>query len=504
MSLNVETDYKKLFDNTPIPRFIVSVKEQGGYTVMDVSTLALLYFDVGKDKMIGHPLAHFMDQENANHFQQSFEVCVDKKKPVSIQALPGVPNKIRVQAFLISPVFDDRDKVVALDVMGQPDIADQSILQRERDDAISLLTSVFDVSEIGILVTDSAGKIVRVNDSFVRAFGWPKEELINTHITGIVAPDEREQARRNHESFIAGDVRGTGEMKILCKDGHAANALFTSAALELSQKRRFLVTTVMDITLRKEMELSLIRAKEQADSANRAKSAFLANMSHELRTPLNALIGFSDMMLSETYGPVENPKYAEYIQDMNASANHLLEIINEVLDMSKIEAGRLELDESDVDVTALIKSVMRMMASKAFSSGLVMETKMQEGMPLLRADERLLRQILINLLGNAVKFSSAGAHIRLSARLDETGAMCLSVRDEGIGIPEDKIQRALEPFGQIDEGPDKSKKKQGTGLGLPLAKAMVELHGGQLILSSALGKGTSVDIIFPAARVLQK
>lgn len=194
----------------------------------------------------------------------------------------------------------------SLDILGQPDVSDQSILQRERDDAILLLTSVFDVSEIAIVVTDCNGRIVRVNDAFIRTYGWSRDELINAEVAGVVTPDEREMARDNHREYITNGVRSSGEMKIIRKDGSIANSLFTTATIELSQKRRFQVTTVMDITLRKQMEQSLRMAKDQADTANRAKSTFLANMSHELRTPLNAIIGFSEMMEKETFGPLAN------------------------------------------------------------------------------------------------------------------------------------------------------------------------------------------------------
>ncbi len=159
---------------------------------------------------------------------------------------------------------------------------DHSILQRERDDAMSLLASIFEVSEVGIIVTDPAGVVVRVNDSFIRTYGWTRDELINIEFSELVTHDDRERARVNHKKFISVGVRSSGELKIICKDGSVANVLFTSATLELSQNRKVLVTTVMDITLRKQMEQSLRYTKEQADSANRAKSAFLANMSHEL------------------------------------------------------------------------------------------------------------------------------------------------------------------------------------------------------------------------------
>lgn len=390
----------------------------------------------------------------------------------------------------------------SLDILGQPDVSDQSILQRERDDAILLLTSVFDVSEIAIVVTDCNGRIVRVNDAFIRTYGWSRDELINAEVAGVVTPDEREMARDNHREYITNGVRSSGEMKIIRKDGSIANSLFTTATIELSQKRRFQVTTVMDITLRKQMEQSLRMAKDQADTANRAKSTFLANMSHELRTPLNAIIGFSEMMEKETFGPLANEKYVEYLGDIHMSANHLLEIINEVLDMSKIEAGRLELEEEDIDLAELVRSVTRMIASKAFGSGLRIVEKYEENLPRIHVDRRLMRQVLINLVTNAVKFSKKGGRIEIIIFTVKSGGICITVKDEGVGIPSDKIKQALEPFGQVSDRAENSHQR-GTGLGLPLAKAMVELHGGELKLDSNLGVGTTVDVYLPAQRIVR-
>lgn len=487
----------------PVPRLIIKPSAEGAYKAIEVNAPALEYFGRTYEQVVGNDIKEFMDDENVLQFEQTFEVCAARKKVVTIQALPGVPGNMRVYSFLISPILNDTGDVEYLDVLGQPDIADQSVLQRERDDAISLLTSVFDVSEIGIVVTDSNSRIVRVNDAFVRAYGWQREELISAEVSSLVTPDEREAAKKNHEEFIKTGVRTSGEMKLIRKDGGIANALFTTATLELSHRRRFQVTTVMDITLRKQMEISLRIAKDQADTANRAKSAFLANMSHELRTPLNAIIGFSDMMVKETFGALGHPKYAEYLEDISNSGKHLLEIINEVLDMSKIEAGRIELDESEVDLRNLIESVTRMMASRAFGNNITIHTEIEDRLPNLVADQRLLRQVFINLVTNALKFSHAGCKVDVTAMLAETGDLVCRVVDRGVGIPKEKIKQALEPFGQVSDRPENS-SQQGTGLGLPLAKAMVDLHDGTLEVESDTGQGTIVIVRLPSERVVHK
>ncbi|MCC7305634.1 MAG: PAS domain S-box protein [Alphaproteobacteria bacterium] len=498
-----DMDHLSYFKRMPIPRFIIEVRDKNRAVVKDANDLAMRYFDMSADQIIGHSIHDFMDRDNAQHFQQSFEVCCSKKKSVTIQALPSVPSPVRVYGFYISPIMDAHGNIEFLDVIGQLDVADQSILQRERDDAISLMTSIFEVGEIGIVVTDHNGRIIRVNESFIRTFGWSRDELLNADVVGLVTPDEREVARRNHNEFIRTGVRSTGEVKMIRKDGSIANVLFTTATLELSQKRRYQVTTVMDITLRKQMEESLRYAKDQADAANRAKSTFLANMSHELRTPLNAIIGFSEMMIKETFGALGHEKYKEYLQDVHSSAGHLLDIINEVLDMSKIEAGRIEMDESEVDIQKLIHSVTRMMASRAFGSNIKLKSDVPESLPNLLADQRLVRHVLINLVANAVKFSQAGGEVMIHAFMLNDGRMQINISDKGIGIPKDKIRQAMEPFGQVSEQSENA-KHQGTGLGLPLAKAMVEMHDGSLALDSELGKGTTVFVSFPSYRIIPR
>ncbi len=492
--------YEQYFQEMTIPRFIVK-REGKSFVITNINAMALKYFDKSRENVIDKPIAAFMDNANAQHFQQCFEVCCAREKSVTVQALPSVPGEVRVYGFYISPIKNKKGEIEYLDIIGQLDVADQSILQRERDDAISLLTSVFEVGEIGIVVTDPKGIIVRVNESFVRTFGWPRDDLMNSDMIDLITPDERDMVRKIHNECIQTGGHNSGELKLIRKDGTVANVLSTTATIELSQKRRYQVTTVMDITLRKRMEESLRMAKEQADAANRAKSTFLANMSHELRTPLNAIIGFSEMIIKETFGALNNQKYKGYLDDIHSSARHLLEIINEVLDMSKIEAGRIDLDETEIDLHELIRSVTRMMASRAFGNNIKLEMDLSDSVTHLNADERLLRQVLINLIANAVKFSNPGGHVLVTSERLRDGSTQIIIKDEGIGIPKEKIQQAMEPFGQISDRPENA-FYQGTGLGLPLAKAMIELHDGILQLESDLGKGTSAIITLPSFRTL--
>lgn len=260
--------------------------------------------------------------------------------------------------------------------------------------------------------------------------------------------------------------------------------------------------TLYDVTERHAAETALIRAKEQADFANRSKSEFLANMSHELRTPLNAIIGFAEIIKDEMFGPVGQAQYVEYSKDIYDSGQLLLSLINDILDMSKIEAGKRALKDVTLDVDTVTHSVVRLVAARAKEGKVRLNVHIPRDIPALRGEEKAVKQILTNLLTNAVKFTPEGGSVTLSAMVDERKSLIIKVIDSGIGIAPADIAIALTPFGQIESA--LSRKHQGTGLGLPLTKALVELHGGTLALQSEVGIGTTVTVTFPAARTVSR
>jgi signal transduction histidine kinase len=258
------------------------------------------------------------------------------------------------------------------------------------------------------------------------------------------------------------------------------------------------VSLYSDITERKAAEVKMAQAWAQAELANRAKSDFLANMSHELRTPLNAIIGFSEILSGEYLGPLKNIRYLEYSHDIHSSGLHLLSIINDVLDMSKIEAGKLDINEEEIAVEPLLAGSVRMVRERARKQRLELALNVADPDHTIVADERALKQCLLNLLSNAIKFSRVGGHILVEATIDAENRTVLTIADEGIGMNEEELERALQPFGQAQSSTTRT--YGGTGLGLPITQGLIEAHGGTLTIDSRPGQGTRVSIVLPPER----
>ncbi|MBL8662845.1 MAG: PAS-domain containing protein [Candidatus Odyssella sp.] len=258
-----------------------------------------------------------------------------------------------------------------------------------------------------------------------------------------------------------------------------------------------IVATFTDVTELRRAEQHALAARDAAEAASRAKSDFLANMSHELRTPLNAIIGYSEAIAARLFGPIA-ARYAEYAGDIAASGQHLLEIIGDLLDLAKIEAGRMEIAEERLDLRALAEESLHMMRERAQRAGLAMALDSTARHTALTGDARAIRQILLNLVSNAIKFTAAGGTVTASIADAAEGGLTLAVADTGIGMAAHEIPKALEPFGQIS-GP-MSRRHQGTGLGLPLVRSFAELHQAAMAIDSRPGIGTRVSITFPAAR----
>jgi signal transduction histidine kinase len=353
----------------------------------------------------------------------------------------------------------------------------------------------------GIAIHDRDLRMIACNEKYIAFRGNIPAELVQP---GMAHEDSlRFRARRG--DFGPGDIEQQVRSRIeKMKRGdifvpvRLVNGRVIQAKRDPMPDGGF-VTTYTDITEIKAAEAELIRARDIAESANTAKTEFLANMSHELRTPLNAIIGFSEMMKNEMFGPLGDMRYRDYCANVADSGMHLLSLINDILDLSKIEAGKMELNEEIADLGGIIRSCALLMCEQAETAGIFIDTSCPTDLPMARVDTRKIKQVIINLLQNSIKFTPRNGHVKISASVMPGGELRIVVTDTGIGMRPEDIPRALDRFGQVDGS--LSRRHNGAGLGLPLAKSLMELHGGTLAISSSPQRGTQVTVYLPAERL---
>jgi len=365
------------------------------------------------------------------------------------------------------------------------------------------LSHVIDTVPAMICATDAEGRCVFVNFYQCDFFRIDPKDAAGRPIADLFGDDYAHRHRELDAQVLAtGRLQQGFEEIIADRDGQPRVFLTTKAPLHKQTGEVINVVSVsLDITQRKQTDYALARAKDEAESANRTKSEFLANTSHELRTPLNAIIGFAEMMKLELLGPIGNPRYHEYAGDILASAQHLLQIIDDLLDMSSIEAGKLKLEESVVTVPKMLKDVFRLVRGRAEDGQVRLLVSNASKLPLLRADERKLKQVLLNLVSNSIKFTPPEGSVSIVASLNEAGGLRFVVSDTGVGMAEQDIPIAKARFGRVNKSPWLA--HPGTGLGLSLAVELTQLHGGTLDINSAIGSGTSVTVDLPAERCVK-
>ena len=389
-----------------------------------------------------------------------------------------------VQAVLIAAAAQDRQR--AADAAAAEGAAMYRFLA---DNAMDLITR-----------HSSDGRIRFASPATVALLGCTPDDITDQTLNAIVHPDDMGvvQAALMESSYFGRS--GTAEVRLRHKDGHTVWAeIRCRPASRTIGAPAEIVAVTRDISERKRHERALEAARDAALDASRAKSRFLANMSHELRTPLNAIIGFSEIMTREMFGSI-GPRYQEYSRLIHESGAHLLELINSVLDMSKIEAGKFELSEEMFDLEETAESAVRFLKIPAERAGVVLALSVQPGARLVFADRRAIKQILVNLLSNGVKYTPPGGEVRVAAQVSHGGrGIEITVTDTGTGISQSDLERLGKPFEQVENA--EVRAKEGTGLGLALVKALAAMHGGEAVLTSALGEGTRVTVQLPHAAV---
>jgi PAS domain S-box-containing protein len=379
-------------------------------------------------------------------------------------------------------------------------LRDAELELRHREARTRELESILETATDGVIVIDEAGRVLSMNRSAEALFGYDQREVVGDAITVLLAPESHMAALDYLEGLrsssvaallndgreVLGRVRQGGTIPLFMTLGHAADGPV-----------RKLCAVLRDLTAFKQTEAELLAAKRTAEEANAQKSDLLAKISHEIRTPLNAIIGFAEVMLEERFGPIGNERYKDYLKDVHASGAHVISLVNDLLDLAKIEAGRMELSFSTVVLNDLVTACVTLLQPQAARDRIVMRTSFTQGLPSVVADERSIRQIVLNLVSNAIKFTDAGGQVIVSTALTDRGDIAFRVRDTGIGMSEEEIEAALEPFRQLAT----SRKRGGTGLGLPLTKALIEANRGAFRISSHPSEGTLVEVLFPPARV---
>lgn len=363
------------------------------------------------------------------------------------------------------------------------------------------LHAILDTATDGVAILDGDGRILGLNRSAEALFGYEQNEVAGEPFTILAATESHPAAidylgglKTNGVRSVLNDGR---EIIGRARQGGTIPIFMTIGRIGVEPASKF-CAVMRDLTQWKNAERELKDARLEAEEASALKSDFLAKISHEIRTPLNAILGFTEVILEERFGPVGNERYKDYLKDIHASGTHVMSLVNDLLDLSKIEAGKLELNFGSVDANRIINECVSIMQAQAIRERVIIRLSLAPRLPNIVADERALRQIVLNLLSNAVKFNQPAGQVIVSTALTDAGAAVIRVRDNGVGMTEKDVEMALEPFRQIQT----SRHATGTGLGLPLTKALVEANRAAFTIRSRKGEGTLVEVSFPPSRVL--
>jgi PAS domain S-box-containing protein len=360
----------------------------------------------------------------------------------------------------------------------------------------SRFRAIAESSPIPLLITRrSDGEILYVNAQVETALGFAPEEMLGEKVGKFFCDPGIRKSRA--ESVGEDGYVDRQAVEMWRRDGTRVSTMHSLRSI-IFDGEPAIVGAFMDITAQQKVEFDLRKAKEEAESANASKTQFLAVMSHELRTPLNAIIGFSELMSKEVFGPVGHERYSEYLEDIHQSGKHLLALISDILDLSRIEAGHLDVDAEEIELSDIVEECVRFVQGRATENNVLITTDVPTPCPVIFADRRQTKQMLLNLLTNGVKFTRPGTTVEIIVEESDSGGVQLRVHDQGPGIPQEALARVAEPFTRLESS--HTSTAEGTGLGLAIVKRLIEVHGGVLQLESTEGRGTNAFVSFPKER----
>jgi PAS domain S-box-containing protein len=419
-------------------------------------------------------------------------------KALSIATNRG--DQLPIEARLITSLWQGESALVLILTggnSGKPSDTEPRVVKAGAGELRAVLDAVAD----GIVVVDREGCVLSLNSSAEALFGYDSFALIGQPLSTLVAPESQRDVLECLSGLSHTDIssmpKGSHEVIGRRRDGGLVSLSMTIGRIAGDGDRRCAV--VRDMTQWKKTEAELLHAKRQAEVRSSAKSEFLAKISHEIRTPLNAIIGFSEVMMQERFGPIGNERYRQYLKDIHSSGDHLVSLLNDLLDLSKIEAGKLELSFAELDLNDLTQQCVALMQPQANRQRIIIRTSLMHKLPPIIADPRSVRQIVLNLLSNSIKFTETGGQVIVSTALDDGGVVVLRVRDTGVGMSEQDLAIALEPFRQLATAARWG--SGGTGLGLPLSKALAEANRASFRIKSAVNTGTLVEVAFSGHRL---
>jgi PAS domain S-box-containing protein len=423
-------------------------------------------------------------------------------KTLTITTLNGNQKPVEGRLFSV-PWSQESALVLMINTQGVSDDrikAAETSLRRTTDEN-NELRAILDTATDGVLVLDRAGRVLSANRSAQALFGYDAADFTELSFGELFAPESRRFALDYLDRLATGSgdrLLDAGREAIgRVRQGGLVPLYITMGRIEDGDK---FCAVLRDVTAWKRTEEELINARQQAERASTAKSEFLAKISHEIRTPLNAIIGFSEVMMDERFGAIGNERYKQYLKDIHASGGHLISLLNDLLDLSKIEAGKLDLTFVSVNLNEIVQQCVALMQQQANRERVIIRTSLPLNLPPIVADARSVRQIALNLLSNSIKFTGAGGQMIVSTALNDDNEVLLRVRDTGVGMSENELQTALEPFRQLATSARWG--SSGTGLGLPITKALAEANHARFRITSHPDDGTLVEVAFPATRVL--